>query len=183
MGTRNRARITQAVEVALVGPVDAVRKLARIIFRPGPMHRLVEAIAGLRRSRPMHTRMRHHAGEVLIEGFHLADEIEHDARHGGDIVLQLPMRVETAVGGRGSESHEVGKRQRCVGARRKRRIDRFAVTEIFVDEGIARKKRLVAVLVRPRGDQPVIGVAHKRETQGRAILREPVKGRNARLVR
>jgi len=53
--------------------------------------------------------MRHHAGEVLAEGLHLADEIELDARHAQKVVLQLPVRVQSPIGGRSGKSNEISK--------------------------------------------------------------------------
>ena len=52
----------------------------------------------------------HHAGEVPMEGVHLADE--RNTRQGEPIVLQLPMRLEAALGGRGRKSQDSAKRQR-----------------------------------------------------------------------
>src|SRR5665213_4093960 len=140
------ARVSEAVEIAFVGTIDAVGKVRCVIARPVIVVRFVERHGRVAANVLARIQMIKHARKIRVKSLHLADHVEDNARHAENVVLRLHMNIVTGLRSGGGKGRKFGKRQRAIRAGRKIGSDLVPYREIGIDEHIAANERLAREL-------------------------------------
>jgi hypothetical protein len=106
--TTNRLRVAEAVEIHLVGAIDAAGELGRVIGAPGFVPGFVDRDSRFAANLVACAYVIEHTLEIGIETFDFADQVESDARHVENVVLDLQMTVASGLGDAGREGNEFG---------------------------------------------------------------------------
>ena len=147
-----RTLLAELIEIAFIGSVNACRERVGVILLPRFVARRIHGLLQISRASFIgDANMVQHMSKIRLKAFHLADQIQRQPRHAGEVALRLPMDIDPLIDCCGRKLNKLRKGQGVVRSIGQQTRNRRAVRSISFDAWFSVDESLSLKPIAPCG--------------------------------